>query len=127
MANLHKPDFLIWDARSQEEYDGIKIQAARGGHIPGAIHLDWMSLLEAEAPQRLKPLKELQKIIASHGFNANTNIVTHCQTHRRSGLTYFVGKKLLDFKNIKAYPGSWAQWGNNCELPIENILNNTDN
>lgn len=53
------------------------------------------------------------------GLNAEKNIVTHCQSHHRSGYTYLVGKYLG--LNIKAYDGSWSDWGNTDGLPIEGI------
>jgi thiosulfate/3-mercaptopyruvate sulfurtransferase len=45
-------------------------------------------------------------------------VITHCQSHHRSGLSYMVGR-LLGFANIRAYHGSWGEWGNRDDLPIE--------
>ena len=39
--NLHNAGRVIWDARSEQEYRGEKVVAARGGHIPGAINFEW--------------------------------------------------------------------------------------
>jgi len=44
-------------------------------------------------------------------------MITHCQSHHRSGFTYLVGKA-LGF-NIRAYHGSWAEWGNHPTTPVE--------
>jgi len=117
LASLNKPDTQIWDARSEEEYRGEKILAERGGHIPGAISYDWVNLHDANTA--IKDLNEISQSLQEKGFDAEKTIITHCQTHRRSGLTWFVAYKLLGFKDIKAYAGSWSEWGNNPALPIE--------
>lgn len=117
-AKLGTPDFVIWDARSPEEYAGSKVLAARGGHIPGAINIEWTQLMDNE--QRLLPLDVIAKLLDNAGISQNKTVVTHCQTHRRSGLTWFVAHKLLHYPAIKAYPGSWSEWGNDANTPIEN-------
>lgn len=118
LKNLDNPDYLVWDARGSEEFTGVKSASARGGHIPGAINLNWTDLLEAD--KKLKPLTTIQQLLNEKGLTADKTIATHCQTHRRSGLTWFVAHSLLGYKNIKGYPGSWSEWGNDFDLPIEN-------
>lgn len=116
-SQLNHNDFMIWDARSLAEYDGSKILAKRGGHIPGATHLEWTDLTDNEG--FLLDTQQLQTLLNSKGLSADKHIVTHCQTHRRSGLTWFVAKKLLSYPQIKAYPGSWSEWGNDDTTQIE--------
>ena len=117
LHNLDNPDYCIWDARSAGEYRGENVQAARGGHIPGAIHLEWTELMDEQ--QRLLPVEQLQSMLDKAGLTRDKTITTHCQTHRRSGLTWFVARKLLGYPAIKAYPGSWSEWGNCDDTPIE--------
>ncbi len=114
-SHLHDKDFLVWDARSRDEYTGAKVQSARGGHIPGAIHCEWTELLDAQRGLRLRT--DLAAYLASKGITPDKNIVTHCQTHRRSGLTY-VAAKSLGYPQIRAYPGSWSEWGNRDDVPV---------
>lgn len=104
----------VWDARTKAEYTGEKVLSARGGHIPGAIHLEWTELLDESRGLRLR--EDLASYIEGKGLDLSRPIVTHCQTHRRSGLTYFVGKLLG--APIAAYPGSWSEWGNDEQLPV---------
>ena len=116
LASINDESVMVWDARSPEEYAGSRIISARGGHVPGAINLDWLELIDRERHLKLK--EDLDEVIAATGLAEAKTIITHCQTHHRSGLTYFVGK-LLGL-NIKAYHGSWSEWGNDPDTPIEN-------
>ena len=100
----------IWDARSAEEYSGQRATAKYPGHIQGARHLEWLQLLDPQNHYRLRSREDLLKSLAQAGLDANQPLITHCQTHHRSGLTFLAGLQLgLD---IKAYPGSWVEWGN---------------
>ncbi len=113
IANGHA---RIWDARGEDEYAGTKILAERGGHIPGATSFNWLRLQGENTI--LKPLNEIENALVGAGIDGSKPIITHCQTHRRSGLTWFVAHKLLGWP-ITAYAGSWSEWGNDASLPIE--------
>ena len=117
LERLDDPDTVIWDARSEEEYNGSKITAQRNGHIPGAKNLDWLKLMDRENDLRLQPLSSIASKLESLGITRDKKIITHCQTHHRSGLTYLVGKALG--YDISAYDGSWSEWGNHADTPIE--------
>ena len=115
---LNDDNFIVWDARSSQEYSGEKVLAARGGHIPGASNINWLDLMDRNNFLRLKPLATIQAMLADKNLTAEKTIVTHCQSHHRSGLTYLVGK--IIGLNIKAYDGSWSEWGNLTNTPIDN-------
>ena len=115
--NLDNADFAVWDARSAAEYDGSKVLAKRGGHIPGAINIDWLELIDQQHAMQLINLEDLQQRLNSLGLTREKTIVTHCQTHHRSGLSYLV-MKILGYPNIKGYHGSWSEWGNREDTPI---------
>tara|TARA_R110001592_G_scaffold7032_3_gene39488 strand:- start:24892 stop:25719 length:828 start_codon:yes stop_codon:yes gene_type:complete len=115
---LKSNSLQVWDARSPQEYTGEKINAAKGGHIPGALNYEWTNAMDPSRNLRLKPLEQILSELKAAGISADKDTVTHCQSHHRSGLTYLLGK-LLNFKSIKAYPGSWGEWGNLPNTPIE--------
>lgn len=116
LAAIDDPAQTIWDVRSREEYLGLRSASARAGHIPGARHLDWMMLKDPARATRL--VKNLPALLAEHEVDPAGPVITHCQSHHRSGLSYMVGR-LLGFSNIRAYHGSWGEWGNRDDLPIE--------
>lgn len=108
---------VIWDARSEEEYAGVRAFAARGGHIPGAVHYEWTEPMDRSRHLRLRDLDVIRRELAERGITADREVVTHCQTHHRSGFTWLVGRILgLD---IRAYAGAWAEWGNHPDAPVE--------
>lgn len=121
LSAIDDPGQVIWDVRSAEEYQGLKSGSRRAGHIPSAINLDWMALKD---PQRqLRLVHDLPELLAAHGVTPDKRIITHCQTHHRSGLSYMVAR-LLGFPDVRAYHGSWSEWGNRDDTPIAGPADN---
>ncbi|ROR98766.1 thiosulfate/3-mercaptopyruvate sulfurtransferase [Sinobacterium caligoides] len=116
-SSLDDANFRIWDARSIEEFEGSKVLAQKGGHIPGAKHLEWTELMDKSRNLRLLPLEQIADMLAERDLQPQHDIVTHCQSHHRSGLTYLVAK-LLGYPKIRAYHGSWGEWGNHPSTPV---------
>jgi thiosulfate/3-mercaptopyruvate sulfurtransferase len=119
LGHLDDPNMVVLDARTAGEYDGSDVRAARGGHIPGAVNLDWMMTLDRGNNFRLKPEAELTAMLTERGITPDREIIMHCQTHHRSSQSY-VMLKSLGFDKIRGYDGSWSEWGNDPDLPIEN-------
>jgi len=103
----------IIDTRSTGEYDGTVIRAAQSGHIPNSINIDWNQNINEDGT--LKNNNELSKM---YDYPKDSEIITYCQGAYRAANTFLVLKK-LGFKNVRVYLGSWGEWGNKLELPIE--------
>ena len=112
---IDDPGQVILDVRSAEEFNGLRRAARRAGHIPGAVNLDWLALKNPFDSQRL--VRDLEGLLSRHGIGPEKSVITHCQTHHRSGLSYLVGR-LLGYPGIRAYHGSWSEWGNREDLPV---------
>ncbi|MFU8814132.1 MAG: sulfurtransferase [Pseudomonadales bacterium] len=114
-AAMHDDDQIIWDVRSAEEYRGERSGARRAGHVPTALHLDWMALKDPARQLRLR--QDLPQLLAAHGIDGAKRVITHCHSHHRSGLSYLVGR-LLGFREVRGYHGSWSEWGNRDDTPV---------
>lgn len=117
IANHQRDDFVIWDARSPEEYAGTRINAQKAGHIPGAKNYEWTRAMDRHNGLKIRNHQEILNELGELGITKDKEIVTHCQSHHRSGFTYLLGKVLG--LNVKAYPGSWSEWGNDPDTPVE--------
>jgi thiosulfate/3-mercaptopyruvate sulfurtransferase len=118
MQHLDDADIALLDVRSPEEYSGVKKFATRGGHIPGAVNMEWTRAMDQQHNLRFRPDAELQAMLADIGITPDREIITYCQTHHRSAHTYIVLRH-LGFPRVRGYHGSWSDWGNNPELPVE--------
>jgi thiosulfate/3-mercaptopyruvate sulfurtransferase len=116
IGQLDNPDFVVWDARSPGEYSGDMVRSARGGHIPGAINIEWTELMDRQRNLRIRD--DAEAILTAAGLGREKSVTTHCQSHHRSGFTYMVAR-ILGYKNISAYDGSWAEWGSLDHTPVE--------
>ena len=90
----------------------------RGGHIPGARNLNWLDTIDTSRNNRLKSSEELREMLNERGITPDKEIITYCQTHHRSSHSYAMLKS-LGFPHIRGYAGSWSEWGNSIETPIE--------
>jgi thiosulfate/3-mercaptopyruvate sulfurtransferase len=115
--HLGEAGIALLDARSADEYNGIKSYAEKAGHIPGAVNMDWLLALDQQRNLRLKPDADLEEILTGLGIRKDQEVVTYCHTHHRSSLTYIM-LKALGFPRVKGYPGSWSDWGNRADTPI---------
>lgn len=116
LQHLDSADLTLIDARTEAEYSGTTQRAKRSGHIPGAINIDHRRLFSS-SDKHLKPDAELKAIFKPLNLPQDQEIVCYCHTHRRSALMY-ITLKHLGFTNVKAYPGSWAEWGNSLDTPV---------
>jgi thiosulfate/3-mercaptopyruvate sulfurtransferase len=115
-ARLGRDGVAIVDTRTPEEHHGTLVRAARGGAIPGSIHLEWTHNLDAAG--RFKPAAELRQMYARHGITPERDVVTYCQGGYRGAHSY-LALRLLGFPQVRNYLGSWREWGDRPDLPLE--------
>jgi thiosulfate/3-mercaptopyruvate sulfurtransferase len=113
---LGRSDAAILDARSDGEYLGTTVRAARGGAVPGAIHLEWTHNLTQEGT--FKSAADLRTMYEGAGVTADREVITYCQGGYRAAHAY-LALRLIGYPVVRNYIGSWKEWGDRTDLPIE--------
>jgi len=124
LAALGSPTRLV-DVRSPQEYSGELISmpgyeqegAQRSGHIPGAASIPWAQAVKEDGT--FKSTEELSELYRSKGVTNGEAIIAYCRIGERSAHTWFVLHELLGKADVKNYDGSWTEWGNLVDVPIE--------
>ncbi|NLF13936.1 MAG: sulfurtransferase [Anaerolineaceae bacterium] len=114
------------DVRSPDEYEGKLLHmpgypqegAVRGGHIPGAVNVPWSRAVREDgtfkSPEELRAIYEKEA-----GLRPDEDLVAYCRIGERSSHTWFVLTYLLGYPRVRNYDGSWTEWGNLVDVPIE--------
>lgn len=109
----------IFDARSAGRYHGTEPEpraGLRSGHIPGSQSMPFTSLLSEDGT--LRSAAELQAIFDQTKFNPDADTICSCG----SGVTacnVALALHVLGHDKVAVYDGSWSEWGQREDLPIE--------
>ena len=113
------------DVRSPGEFAGDLIAppgyeqegAQRAGHIPTAVSVPWASAVRDDGT--FKTAEELRALYGGKGLTEDRPVTAYCRIGERSAHTWFVLRELLGYDDVRNYDGSWTEWGNLVDVPIE--------
>jgi thiosulfate/3-mercaptopyruvate sulfurtransferase len=117
-------DALV-DVRSPQEFSGELIAAPgyeqegaqRGGHIPSAQSIPWAQAVNDDGT--FKSADALRELYGTKGITPDRQVTAYCRIGERSAHTWFVLRELLGYEDVRNYDGSWTEWGNLVDVPIE--------
>lgn len=113
---IGNPDAVIVDTRTDAEHEGSLIRARRGGAVPGAVHIEWTRNLGESG--EFKSAADLKKMYTDAGVTPDREVITYCQGGYRAANSY-LALRLLGYPRVRMYIGSWKEWGDREDLPIE--------
>ena len=124
-AQIGEQSKPLVDVRSPQEYSGDLIAppgyeqegAQRGGHIPTAASIPWATAVRDDGT--FKSADELRELYEGKGVTPEKEVTAYCRIGERSAHTWFVLRELLGYETVKNYDGSWTEWGNLVDVPIE--------
>jgi len=94
------------------------------GHIPGAVHIEWKRNLNPDGT--FKSVDALRAMYTEAGVTNDREVVTYCQGGYRAAHAY-VALRLLGHPDVRNYTGSWKEWGDREEVPVENTAHRRPN
>jgi thiosulfate/3-mercaptopyruvate sulfurtransferase len=125
LEGLGRGGRALVDVRSPQEYSGELLAppgyeqegASRGGHIPTAESVPWAQAVRDDGT--FKPAGELRELYGGKGVTPEKEVLAYCRIGERSAHTWFVLRELLGYEHVRNYDGSWTEWGNLVDVPIE--------
>jgi len=116
LQHLNDSNVKILDVRMPKEYTGEIRNSRRGGHIPGAVNVEWSTAMNLDGT--FKSADKLVKMYRDAGVTLDKEVVVYCQSGHRASHGYLV-LRLLGYPSVRVYNRSWSEWGNRSDLPIE--------
>jgi thiosulfate/3-mercaptopyruvate sulfurtransferase len=113
-------DAVLVDARPPDQYAGEAGAQMRRGHIPGAINHHWQEDLTREGFGYVwKAPADLRRDYKRQGITPERDIIVYCNSSSEASHVHFALRYLLGYPRVRIYVGSWTEWAERINLPIE--------
>jgi len=116
---LRTDEAALIDARPPKSYRGEGKAWKRNGHIPGAINLDWHTLVRADNESLLKPAAAIRELLKASKLSADDRTIVYCGTGREATLLYLVLRSTPGWSKVRLYEGSWTEYQSHADLVVE--------
>lgn len=116
MQAIAAADRQIVDARDAGQYSGAVQRGSRGGHIPTARHLPISRLFTDDALWRSGD--QIRQIAIEAGVDPDAPVTAYCNGGVTATALLF-GLHRAGATDISNYDGSWNEWGEREDLPVE--------
>jgi thiosulfate/3-mercaptopyruvate sulfurtransferase len=115
-SHMKNKDFALVDAREEDEFIGKKGLTKRKGHIPGAIRIDFVEVLNEDGT--VKSEEDLAKLFKDAGVTADKDVVLYCESSVRAGIMYLALTSILDYPKVRVYDGALYEWSADEANPV---------
>lgn len=111
-SHLNNDGAILVDVRSKDEYDGVKGETSRKGHIPNAVNLEYKNVLKDNG--KMKSKEALSALFNEAGITSDKDIILYCATSARAGIVFLALKDILTYPNVRVYDGAFYEWSANA-------------
>ncbi len=106
----------ILDARDVTQYNGTVQRGSRGGHIPHARSFPAKTLVRRDGTWKSR--EEIAQLAASAGIDRDRPAIAYCNGGVTATAVLFALDRIGQ-RQWANYDGSWNEWGESPELPVE--------
>lgn len=113
----------ILDARTPARFTGEMASGypgVAGGHMPTAINISWLDLIEQSAPFRFVAPEKVRALFASAGVDLEKPVIATCGSGVTACIIAFQLER-LGKHDWRIYDASWHEWGQREDLPKESL------